>query len=135
MQNCPVIAELNRFLAEEARQEARQERREAIAAAIRSTTRRILLGENRPAALKTIETICDHIPGGSIETLLLGAIRHEYSDTGHLLHHIFEKAQTCYIENETARELKRQEELDAENAALSGKICPCGTLMNHAAYA
>lgn len=134
MQPCPVMAELNRYLAEEAKQEARQEHREAIATEIRETLRQTLLGTNRTEALKTMETICDHIPYGALETLLLGAIRHEYSDTGHLLHHIFEKAQTGYIEYETARELKRQEELHAENAALSGKICPCDTL-HYAEYA
>lgn len=118
----PVIYDLNRYLAEEAREEARAERLEAIACEIRETTQRILMGENRHAAMETMETISNHIPFGTWETLLLGVIRNEYNNTGRLLQHIFEKAQASYIEHEAREELNRLEAIEAEDRALAGKI-------------
>lgn len=122
MQTCPVMYDLNKYLAEEAKEEARAERLEAIATEIRQTTRHSLMGENRADAIETMQTIIDYIPCGTLETLLLGAIRHEYADTGRLLIHIFEKAQNSYIEHEAREELKHLEDIEAEEAALAGKI-------------
>lgn len=118
----PVIYDLNRYLAEEAKWEAREECLEAIACEIRETTQRILLGENRHAAMETMQTISDHIPYGTVETLLLGVIRHEYSDIARLLLHIFEKAQSSYIDHEAREKLNHLEAIEAEDAALAGKI-------------
>lgn len=117
----PVIYDLNRYLAEEAREQARQERLEAIATEISQETRQTLTGENRQAAQETMAALCDHIPFGTWETLLLGIIRNEYTDTSRLLQHIFQKAQTCYIEHEAKEELKHLEAIEAENRALAGK--------------
>lgn len=117
----PVMYDLNRYLAKEAREQARQERLEAIATEISQETRQTLMGKNRQAAQETMAAISDHIPFGTWETLLLGVIRHEYGDTGSLLQHILQKAQTCYIEHEAKEELKHLEAIEAENAALAGK--------------
>ena len=135
MQTCPVMYDLNRHLAEEAREEARAERLGDIATDIREEVETALFplagADTLPTeeavkanarheaaaaqlAIEMLEYANQHEMGEAFAALFRG--RPEAKD---MLAVVFENAVDAYVNSCARAELKRLEDIEAEDAALA----------------
>lgn len=116
----PVMYDLNKHLAEEDKWIARDERLEEIAAEIRKEKEFFLQKAPIASAVDEVGNFSDFIDEKALHSLMMSVYRDDYLDIRKELLKIFNSAVDDYICELSHEELRRLEEVEAENAALAG---------------
>lgn len=117
MQTCPVMYDLNRHLAAEAREEARDERLEAICAEVREETEECLMHSSNAEAM--MDEIAGYLDQDQHCKALVAAFRGA-PEAHDLLVVALDDALDDYVASCAEARLRHLEEVEEEDAALAG---------------
>lgn len=113
---CPVMYDLNRHLAAEAREEARDERLEAICAEVREETEECLMHSSNAEAM--MDDVAGFFDQKKLNEALVAAFRGK-PEAHDMLVISLDDAIGDYVKSVASARLRHLEEVEAEDAALA----------------
>lgn len=113
---CPVMYDLNKYLAEEAKEEARAERLEGICAEVREETEECLMHSSGAEAL--MDDVAGFFDQAKLNEALVAAFRGK-PEAHDMLVVALDDAIGDYVQSVASARLRHLEEVEAEDAALA----------------